>query len=563
MSLKVQLRRDRRGNQVIAAALDVGPLSTGANQRAVKWLERMLKLAGFNPGPMDDRFTARTAQALAQFQAARGLPATGVLDKQTFEHLKQVQKRIRAHHGERHAGVGQKSEFIEDAERRLRRLGYDVGKVDGVFDQRTAAAVAAFKADQKNLGRNGELGEAGLRALRREVDAFAHAPYRGRIRRGLKAHRRLDAATERAARERHADGTVGIGPGSSRRVVKNVQAHLEAAGFDPKRTDGVWDERTEAALRAFQRRAGLNPSGRVGPGTWNKLEDSIMLAKSGTSPAQRLGEKSAAVLRTERILKKLGYRVKVDGVFDGATQRASRAFERRIEGTGDDGAIGAHQLRRMRQVLHAKEHPGRGPLLQRGYRGRPVKQLERRLEAMGFEAGKVDGVFDKRTARAVRRFQDTFGLEVDGIVGRQTWRMLGIRGRGRVRRPGDGNVGRVHWGGGWGGSEGMADVAKRIARSMGIPITSTKRSHVPPGSSTGSDHHTSQTNAYAVDFGVYGARGDQLARRLAKAYGLSAPYIGTFRDHYVRVDGRTYRIQLLWRVANHYDHVHIGFRRVA
>ena len=33
----------------------------------------------------------------------------------------------------------------------------------------------------------------------------------------------------------------------------------------------------------------------------------------------------------------------------------------------------------------------------------------------------VTGTFDEQTERAVRAFQQTYGLTVDGIVGRQTW----------------------------------------------------------------------------------------------------------------------------------------------
>jgi N-acetylmuramoyl-L-alanine amidase len=36
----------------------------------------------------------------------------------------------------------------------------------------------------------------------------------------------------------------------------------------------------------------------------------------------------------------------------------------------------------------------------------------------------VDGIFGSRTATAVRAFQQTNGLLVDGIVGQQTWRRL-------------------------------------------------------------------------------------------------------------------------------------------
>ncbi len=124
--------------------------------------------------------------------------------------------------------------------------------------------------------------------------------------------------------------------------------------------------------------------------------------------------------------------------------------------------------------------------------------------------------------------------------------------------------GGVHAGKGWGGSEGVADAAKGIAAQMGIPVTSQKRDLAATqrvGSTTGSDHFTGNTNAFATDFGVSGAKGDQLAKAIAQKYGIPESNIGTFNRHTINVDGQRYSLQLLWKVAGHFDHVHLGIRR--
>ncbi|HYI00574.1 hypothetical protein [Hyalangium sp.] len=100
---------------------------------------------------------------------------------------------------------------------------------------------------------------------------------------------------------------------------------------------------------------------------------------------------------------------------------------------------------------------------------------------------------------------------------------------------------------------------------MGIPVTSEKRSLADTqrvGSTTASDHYTGNLTAYAVDFGVAGARGDELAQALAQAYGFPREKLGTFQHHQVEIAGKAFRLQLLWRVDGHYDHVHLGIRRV-
>jgi murein DD-endopeptidase MepM/ murein hydrolase activator NlpD len=122
----------------------------------------------------------------------------------------------------------------------------------------------------------------------------------------------------------------------------------------------------------------------------------------------------------------------------------------------------------------------------------------------------------------------------------------------------------IHAGRGWGGSEGVADAAKAIARDLGVPVTSQKRNAEQTrrlDSNFGSDHYTGNANAYAVDLGVSGAKGDQLAKAIAKKYGIPESNIGTYNRHVITVDGQKYSLQLLWRVQGHFNHVHLGIRR--
>ncbi|MEA3501870.1 MAG: peptidoglycan-binding protein [Actinomycetota bacterium] len=58
-----------------------------------------------------------------------------------------------------------------------------------------------------------------------------------------------------------------------------------------------------------------------------------------------------------------------------------------------------------------------------GDRGEPVRDIQRRLTALGMHT-KVDGFYGSVTVAAVRSFQDTRGLPSDGIVGPETWRTL-------------------------------------------------------------------------------------------------------------------------------------------
>jgi peptidoglycan hydrolase-like protein with peptidoglycan-binding domain len=306
-----------------------GP-TVGARGPAVRRAERQLAKAGFDPGKVDGVFDAQTARALRRFQAAvardPNAPTSGVLDAATRETLQHVSERIARSDGHT-LGIGQRGARVRDVERRLARLGYDVGEVDGTYDRATGKALQQLRTDQGWRRGDMIMGRRAERALRRarcwrwrttpSGSASRARPSSGGSTRGA-------AAAARA----NPDGTTGLGEGAGpSRVVKSVQRHLRAAGYDPKHVDGRFDERTRGALEQFQRRSGLPVTGRVDPRTWRELSGATMEARSAWSPTQREGERSAAVRRTERMLNTLGYRTgKVDGLYTEATQRAVDRF---------------------------------------------------------------------------------------------------------------------------------------------------------------------------------------------------------------------------------------------
>ncbi len=57
-------------------------------------------------------------------------------------------------------------------------------------------------------------------------------------------------------------------------------------------------------------------------------------------------------------------------------------------------------------------------------RGDDVGELQARLARLGFDCGRVDGIFGPRTARALEDFQSNCGLSSDGVCGIDTLRVL-------------------------------------------------------------------------------------------------------------------------------------------
>lgn len=65
-------------------------------------------------------------------------------------------------------------------------------------------------------------------------------------------------------------------------------------------------------------------------------------------------------------------------------------------------------------------------ILRRGDSGAEVKEVQRRLKQWGYYSGSVDGVFGEGTKSAVIAFQKKNGLTADGVVGKATYKALGM-----------------------------------------------------------------------------------------------------------------------------------------
>ncbi|MBW4600891.1 MAG: peptidoglycan-binding protein [Calothrix sp. FI2-JRJ7] len=67
------------------------------------------------------------------------------------------------------------------------------------------------------------------------------------------------------------------------------------------------------------------------------------------------------------------------------------------------------------------------PVLRVGVKGEAVTLLQQLLESQSYRTNAIDGNFGSNTEQAVKKFQTTFGLVADGIVGAKTWAKLGDR----------------------------------------------------------------------------------------------------------------------------------------
>ena len=157
---------------------------------------------------------------------------------------------------------------------------------------------------------------------------------------------------------------------------------------------------------------------RQGPSSIWARKSNINLP--GTALPLAPGDSGNGVADLQASLAALGIDALPDpqGEFGPGTRAAVEAFQHLRGSTGrrdlwntDLGCPGRSRLRLGDRFLYR-----RGSM----FRGDDVAELQRRLSALGFDTGRVDGIFGDRTALALGEFQRNLGLPVDGILGAET-----------------------------------------------------------------------------------------------------------------------------------------------
>ncbi len=181
----------------------------------------------------------------------------------------------------------------------LKKAGYYKGKLTGVYDAATGAAVKRMELALKVPGADTQYG------------AQTYAAQKAAGQQGL---------------------TAGF--------IVQVQIAMQQLGFYSGLIDGVYGAKTTAAVKAFQTSVGLTPDGVAGPKTIAAYEAAIK------------GDSSVATLQQE--LKNLGYyQGAIDGVYGPSTTAAVKALQIDLGVTPVDGRFGP-------QTAAALDHKQRG-----------------------------------------------------------------------------------------------------------------------------------------------------------------------------------------------------------
>ena len=230
--------------------------------------------------------------------------------------------------------------------------------------------------------------------------------------------------------------------------VRQIQERLIELGYDTGDVDGVFGNITKNAVMAFQRDRGLYVDGIIGNisiASMNEdAEDTADDASHSTvlpilSRSLLYGSTGSDVLAMQKVLLQLGYAVgPADGEFGSQTENAVYAFQR-DHGLIVDGWVGDQTWDILRKLTDSVSRISQGTGsstasaqtgsnvslsiyrdLSIGSNGNDVRDLQKALEALGFDVGGVDGQFGNRTNEAVLAFQRKYNLYVDGVVGQYT-----------------------------------------------------------------------------------------------------------------------------------------------
>lgn len=223
-------------------------------------------------------FDEATRRAVQQFQRIFNLTPDGRVGKATWYKIKQIYNGVKSLSELYSEGI-----TISEAQRLFRKVlqfgdsGTDVSTlqyyldflgffydtlpditVDGIFGEETRNAVLAFQ-QQFGLPQDGIVGrqtwyrlqdeyDAVLRALPSEYSSYSSLLYPGYF----------------------------ITTGATRKVVEQLQTFINTiarnnSSVPAVTVDGVFGTATQNAVRAIQRLVGQNPTGAVGPLTWNAI----------------------------------------------------------------------------------------------------------------------------------------------------------------------------------------------------------------------------------------------------------------------------------------------------
>ena len=433
-------------------------LRTGSTGSAVEqlqfWLNTLAQYESSIPSlTVDGVYGTGTANAVRAFQRKYGLTVDGVVGRATWTEVYDQFRSIQSDNGTpnaypgtalREGASGQNVRLVQFWLKIARTVYSSLSNVtvDGKFGSATTAAVRRFQT-YFGLTSDGVVGRTTWNKLYEVYNDIANKLLSSSLRPG--------------------EYPGVLRNGSSGTAVRELQFYLYLmsayeSSIPAIAIDGQFGASTEAAVRAYQRFAGLTVDGIVGRTTWNSLYDkaSTLRASGPVVTLKRLpypgtpltvGSSGSAVLYYSLLLQRIAYYFTsvvsppLSDQYTDETAAATRSAQEllNLHETGIADAetwtavealslqLAAHAPNPDRDTPPSTAYPGRA--IAEGSAGQEVGQVERWLNRRAQLSCDEDYVADNNRfgaadAAAVRAVQQQAGLLVTGTVDRETWAAL-------------------------------------------------------------------------------------------------------------------------------------------
>ena len=429
--------------------------STGSEVEQMQfWLSTLAQYESRIPSvTVDGVYGSGTAAAVRAFQRLYGLTVDGIVGLTTWTELYDQFRSIQSDNGTpnaypgtalRQGSNGQNVRLVQFWLKIARTVYSSLNNitVDGIFGSSTAAAVRRFQT-YFGLTSDGVVGRTTWNKLYEVYNDIANRLLSPSLRPGEYPGVLRNGSTGTAVRELQ----------FYLYLMSAYQSSIPSVSID-----GRFGAATEAAVRAYQRFAGLTADGIVGRKTWDSLygKASALRSSGPVVTLKRLpypgtpltvGTDSSAVLYYTLLLQRIAYyydSVASPALSSQYTQETANATASAQEllglpatGVADAEtwtAVEALSLQLAAFTPNPDRYPGQGPdypdrAMKEGSVGADVRLIEGWLNDRSQLYCEEDYVADNASfgpedTAAVKETQQRAGLEPNGVVDRPTWAAL-------------------------------------------------------------------------------------------------------------------------------------------